>query len=340
MAFGQGGFANNSGSGGASLVYGSPVAVGTANADGADTDVARADHVHDLTEATLRTVAGELTASLDVNAQKIVDLATPTNASDAATKGYVDGVASGSTTVDTFANRPSAAGPTGSRFICTDDDSEWVLYGGVWRPRVANNFGHEPPEPTSWTWRNQGSSSMAKEFGRVNGSFSNSGAAINVKSKTTPMPAPSTATIRGLFVACGGNGRDNYHGQAVVMRESATGRMVSASLFTTTQSGTNLPITSVNAIQWSADGVTFVGSNDFTIPWNGPAWLGLDVSGSNVLYRVSYDGTKWFTFRTEALTTAFTTAPDEYGWGSVVLGSTMFAPSLLAEIQCLSLRLT
>lgn len=89
------GFGSSTGGGGA-LSYGTPVSVGTANAAGASTDVARADHVHDLTEATLRTVAGELTASLDVNAQKIIDLATPTNTSDAATKGYVDSVAIGS----------------------------------------------------------------------------------------------------------------------------------------------------------------------------------------------------------------------------------------------------
>ena len=44
-----------------------------------------------ITESQLRTAAAALTASLDVNGQKIIDLATPTAATDAATKGYVDG---------------------------------------------------------------------------------------------------------------------------------------------------------------------------------------------------------------------------------------------------------
>lgn len=44
-----------------------------------------------VTESQLRTAAAALTASLDVNGQKIVDLGTPTAATDAATKGYVDG---------------------------------------------------------------------------------------------------------------------------------------------------------------------------------------------------------------------------------------------------------
>lgn len=44
-----------------------------------------------ITESQLRTAAAALTASLDVNAQKIIDLGTPTAATDAATKGYVDG---------------------------------------------------------------------------------------------------------------------------------------------------------------------------------------------------------------------------------------------------------
>lgn len=77
---------------GSSIAYGTPVNIGTANADGAATAVARADHVHDLDEATLRTVAGELTTSLGVNGQKITNLGTPTANTDAVTKAYADGL--------------------------------------------------------------------------------------------------------------------------------------------------------------------------------------------------------------------------------------------------------
>jgi hypothetical protein len=73
------GFGSSTGSGGGALTYGTPADVGTTNAAGVATSVSRSDHVHDLTETTLRTVAGELTASLGVNSQKITSLATPTN---------------------------------------------------------------------------------------------------------------------------------------------------------------------------------------------------------------------------------------------------------------------
>lgn len=58
----------------------------------AHNDVARAGGGGGITESQLRTAAAALTASLDVNGQKIVDLGTPTASTDAATKGYVDGL--------------------------------------------------------------------------------------------------------------------------------------------------------------------------------------------------------------------------------------------------------
>lgn len=71
------------------FTYGTPVAVGLANAAGSATSVARSDHVHDLTETTFRAVAAELTASLNVNSQKITGLANGTSSSDAAAFGQI-----------------------------------------------------------------------------------------------------------------------------------------------------------------------------------------------------------------------------------------------------------
>lgn len=74
----------------ATPTFGSPVAVGTANADGSGAAVARANHVHDLTFATLNTVLGEANATLGVNSQKIGSLADGTVSSDAINKGQLD----------------------------------------------------------------------------------------------------------------------------------------------------------------------------------------------------------------------------------------------------------
>ena len=75
-----------------STIFGTSVAtaIGTAATGGAPT-VSRSDHVHNLTFATLNTVLATANASISVNGQKITGVATPTIATDAATKGYVDG---------------------------------------------------------------------------------------------------------------------------------------------------------------------------------------------------------------------------------------------------------
>jgi hypothetical protein len=69
--------------------------VSSAPTVGTSTTVARSDHTHLLTEAVLRTVTATLTAATSVNSQRLTSVADPTGAQDAATKFYVDSVASG-----------------------------------------------------------------------------------------------------------------------------------------------------------------------------------------------------------------------------------------------------
>jgi len=75
--------------------------IGTAaNAEGTATSLARSDHAHRLTFAVVATVLAAASAAISVNSQKITNVATPTVATDAATKGYVDawpGIPAGST---------------------------------------------------------------------------------------------------------------------------------------------------------------------------------------------------------------------------------------------------
>lgn len=75
---------------------------GAASANGSSTSIARADHTHGTpthdnaahSAINLSALAVPL-ADLNVNNFKITNLATPTASTDAATKGYVDGVAEG-----------------------------------------------------------------------------------------------------------------------------------------------------------------------------------------------------------------------------------------------------
>ena len=75
---------------------------GSASGNGSSTDVARADHTHGTPthdnaahSAINLSALATPTADVSFNNYKITNLATPTNATDAATKGYVDGVAEG-----------------------------------------------------------------------------------------------------------------------------------------------------------------------------------------------------------------------------------------------------
>jgi hypothetical protein len=73
------------------------VDIGTANAAGAAATFVRSDHVHALTFTVAAAVLAVASTSISVNSQKITSLATPTVATDAATKGYVDSVVLGFT---------------------------------------------------------------------------------------------------------------------------------------------------------------------------------------------------------------------------------------------------
>lgn len=69
-----------------------PANVGTTGSGGSSSSASKSDHVHDLPFSVWNAVAAEANASIDINAQKITNLGTPTVASDAVTKSYADGL--------------------------------------------------------------------------------------------------------------------------------------------------------------------------------------------------------------------------------------------------------
>jgi hypothetical protein len=99
---------------------------------GASTLVAPLDHVHRITFTVVAAVLAAASAAISVNSQKIIDLATPTVATDAATKGYVDAL------VPTPANPADdgkVAYASGGAIVCASsvktDGSNYVAIGGT-----------------------------------------------------------------------------------------------------------------------------------------------------------------------------------------------------------------
>lgn len=118
---------------------------GASSANGSSTDIARADHthgtpVHDNTaHATinLSALAVPLT-DVSFNSYKITNLATPTASTDAATKGYVDGVAEGlhihasvvaATTANLVATYSNGSSGVGATLTNNDTQAALVLDG-------------------------------------------------------------------------------------------------------------------------------------------------------------------------------------------------------------------
>lgn len=69
-----------------------PVGVGTANAEGVASSLARSDHVHALPFVPVQAALAAATGDVSVNGVKIADLGAPLASTDAATKGYADGL--------------------------------------------------------------------------------------------------------------------------------------------------------------------------------------------------------------------------------------------------------
>jgi len=71
-----------------------PVAPG-GGTPGTGPDVSASDHVHQLPFSTVKTVLEAATSDIGFNARRLTNIADPSSAQDAATKGYVDANAGG-----------------------------------------------------------------------------------------------------------------------------------------------------------------------------------------------------------------------------------------------------
>lgn len=123
---------------------------------------------------------------------------------------------------------------------------------------------------------------------------------------------------------------NSYYSVAAVMRESGTGKVASLSLFTDAHTANTTPMF-IMCEYWLNAGVR-TSANGFAVPFTngGPIFLKLTRSSTNILYQISVDrGATYQTLQTTATATAFTTAPDQVGFGANLNATT---DSIVAHI--------
>ncbi len=64
-----------------------------------------------------------------------------------------------------------------------------------------------------------------------------------------------------------------------------------------------------------------------------PIWVSAEVSGGDAIYQISADGLSWITIKTIALTTQFTTTPDEWGFAGFCTDNTYEASLTLLSFK-------
>lgn len=168
-----------------------------------------------------------------------------------------------------------------------------------------------------FSWTNQGGATITQiEQGVYLEAPAAAGENLRLRTKTAPS-APYTITmgyIPNLLL-------QNYHTGGVVLRESGTGKIMIAGLgwngalqprvyaFTnaTTYGSFNTP---TPASTWFSQGAVH--------------WIRVNRTGSTLTWYWTQDGIHWRTLLSEAMTTHFTTAPDEVGYAVNVGGDTTY----------------
>lgn len=201
--------------------------------------------------------------------------------------------------VNTYANRATsfASPAAGDIFTASDSGNHQVYDGSAWRPIVGGGLGHEPADPSGWTWVNQGTSTMTRTSGRVHATFQDPGATVTWRGKHTTMADPSTAAIRvhvRAFSSTESAGTNNICAAGCYFRDSSNGNMLTIGMTANAAAGAASTV-AIQTATWSAG--SFTASTDY-FPAGQVEWLALEVSSTNVLLRTSADGSTWVTVRT------------------------------------------
>jgi hypothetical protein len=221
----------------------------------------------------------------------------------------------------TFASRPSA-GTSGNLYIASDSPTaEWVDDGATWHPLVNGTVvGTQPKAASNFSQFNDASAhtSITDRNGTLHFSFPADGAGSTTVRGQVESLSSSTMHVEAAIVLQWPllNSSGGFPGGGIMMLESGTGKFMTFNIATwSSASPTEYP---VEIAIWS-NANTRVSNNTYLLNAlrSGPFFQRLEVSGSNILAKVSTDAQNWITIQTTALTTAFTSAPNHVGFEAV-----------------------
>ena len=206
--------------------------------------------------------------------------------------------------------------PSDSFFLLRCATNTWVPFGPFF-PLTA------VPALSNWAWINQGSSTAVDSVGGIYMVPQATGTTnFRILKKATPA---TPYTFTASFLSSGSTSAGNGRCPGLLLRESGTGKIMSVSY------GPGIGV--VSSDRWT--NATTYAATDGSSPANGstqsiaPRFLRISNDNTNIVTKISWDGQNWVQLASVGKTTAFTTAPDEVGWGCEPEGSATTNPLTL-----------
>lgn len=223
------------------------------------------------------------------------------------------GPAGSVTGTGTYAARP-AAGTAGNLYLPSDGLSMTRDSGSAWVP-WGPLFPLTAPPTGSWSWVNQGSSTITETkdalilLGAASGNTANLVARVLGSYPTTPFTITAYVVAAPIF--------KNNHGWGLILRQSGAGTGQNrVRTFGLAQFAASATIPGQALQVWGAASVT-TGYSDF--PFAQPVleaarWFRLSDNGTNLTYSTSGDGQNWMQLFTESRTAYLLQGPDQIGF--------------------------
>jgi len=226
-------------------------------------------------------------------------------------------------TGDITANKPITICYDGTQYIIQGDGGgasvavPYLLSGGVYYQPDANMATAYLPSLLSFTWANQGTSTVAGSTYEVMTNASGSSGLHNRHAALS-----TNTTVEGWFSWTKADRADGAI-CGLTLYETGTNKVYTIAAYGDT--GTTRSFSAY----YTASGATFTANNytnDFPFSF-GKYGYRIVITGGNLVAYISNGlpdgsgGVQWMTLGTTAVTTAFTTAPDRFGYGSLSPGS-------------------